>query len=287
VLFMAVPIAPWLAGLSIVGAAMTYGPKSTMAVATAVAALAVVAMPGPILPRTGCQVSGSESGSNIVLYSHNVQWSEGVPVDVARQILSVDPDVVLLQEADDAFLADLTPLLGGRYPHQATTIGQRTTSMATLSRWPLAEVFDTMTEPWDENPFLFTTVSTPSGELRLANVHLSAPVSSRNRERREREFAVIEAAEAVRGLDLLIGDFNASSAHRDLRRLIERGYADGHREVGCGLGLTWSRRGGGWPSVLSLDHLFTGGDVTPVAYQVLDYASSDHKAIAAEISLNG
>ncbi len=109
--------------------------------------------------------------------------------------------------------------------------------MAKLSRWPLTAIVDTWREDQQINPFLLTTVETPEGSIRVANVHLTVRLGHQRQERQEREFQPM-LGPTFSDVDVLVGDFNASAAYVRYRQLFQGGFVDTHGEAGCG---------GAWP----------------------------------------
>ncbi len=276
-LFAIVPVAPTFAAVALVLAALTFGRRTAAATFSCVVLAFGLALPGTLLPRTGCEMAAD----SVTIMSHNIYWRSYDPATIAAQILAVGADVVALQESDDTFMAALLPLVEGQYPYLARSEAQETLGMATLSRWPMTDVVDTWRDDQQINPFLITTVETPEGSVRVANVHLTVPASHPQQERQEREFQAM-LGPTFGDVDVFIGDFNASAAHVRYRRLVQGGFVDAHREAGCGWGVTWSRRG---VSLMSLDHMLTASTVRPESFQVLDYAGSDHRAILGSVSL--
>lgn len=223
-----------------------------------------------------------ESGpiAGFTVYSHNVQWAEGSPELVAAQISRATADVVLLQEADRAFVADLRGRLGDRYQHVLQADAGQTLSLAILSRWPLVDTIDT-SPARDQNPFLVATVESPERALRVANVHLSAPRGAELMDRWRAEYRTLTSG--VFRADIVGGDFNGSRAHKPFQTLLDSGYADAHAEAGCGTGTTWTGLGFG-PSLLHLDHVLVGEQWNVLGYRTVGRAGSDHTAVVATVA---
>ena len=85
-------------------------------------------------------------------------------------------------------------------------------------------------------------------------------------------------------LHVLAGDFNATLDHRELRRVLDRGYRDAADALGEGLTPTWSSHG-----LLSLpitiDHVLVDDRAGILDYSVHDLPGSDHNAVFAELAL--
>lgn len=303
-LHLLVPLAP--AGLVVSLAAMFVLSAGKVRVGGLVAVLvgSMLALPGAVLPRTGCNsrgVQAADSAKAVTVFSHNASYEAFEVEAVAGEIINSGADVVLLQEADPAMTAVLNDSLPDPFEHTLSGAGEKTLSLSVLSRWPIVDVIDSvvghealLSNRWTEdvNPILFATIETSLGPLRLANVHVSAPRSSELVYRRRIEIPVVvdqlrawDQSGDPKSPDLIMGDFNSSASHADFRRLmVESGYVDGHRLAGCGLGTTWSPLSAG-PGFLALDHALVRSDSAERIFEVETlrshgYAASDHRAIS-------
>jgi endonuclease/exonuclease/phosphatase family metal-dependent hydrolase len=82
---------------------------------------------------------------------------------------------------------------------------------------------------------------------------------------------------------LLVGDFNATLDHADLRDVISRGYADAAERRGSGMTPTWPA--GIWPPPVAIDHVLVDARSEVIDYQVYDLPGSDHRAIVTQLNL--
>ncbi len=307
-LHLFVPLAPVGLVASLLGLAVLLPRRARLGGLVVVVVGSALALPGPLLPRFGCTGRAAEAAASsqaVTVFSHNASYEVFDSELVAAEIIEVGADVVLLQEVDPAMTAGLNSSLPAPFEHVVTGAGEQTLSLSILSRWPITDVIDSVSahesllaNRWtdDVNPMLFATVGTPQGELRLANVHLSAPRSPKLVERRRIEVPVVrdqlvawKQAGNPNLPDLMMGDFNASTSHADFRMLMtDAGYVDGHRLAGCGLGTTWSPLSRG-PAVLALDHALVQADpdervFTIEAMRSHGYAASDHRAVSVVLS---
>jgi endonuclease/exonuclease/phosphatase family metal-dependent hydrolase len=89
-------------------------------------------------------------------------------------------------------------------------------------------------------------------------------------------------------LRMLLGDFNATLDHHEMRDLIDRGYRDAADSAGAGLVPTWSA-----PRVpllpiglpLTIDHLLVDERVGVGEVRTHDLPGSDHDAVTGELLL--
>lgn len=268
-----VPIAPFIAAFGFVLLAATFGVRACGVGLVLVSVAGILAMPGTFLPRTGCDVTADRDTSSLVVFSHNALVGNQMVDEVAKQVLSVDPDLVLLQESPSPFVTALQADLDGRYPHRET-LGLQTF----LSRWPLTNVTATGT---NTGGAVIATMRSPEGVLRVANFHASAPVRPDRRANQRQEYAAMQEWRASEQVDIVMGDFNAGGAQPLFRQAVSGEFVDAHRSAGCGFGLSWKRSG--TFALLSLDHALVNERNVVESFEVLDYAGSDHKAIAVRI----
>jgi endonuclease/exonuclease/phosphatase (EEP) superfamily protein YafD len=80
---------------------------------------------------------------------------------------------------------------------------------------------------------------------------------------------------------LLVGDFNATLDHPELRSL---DCTDVAAAAGQGLVGTWPTSLPAWVGT-QIDHVLVGGGITPNSARVLDLPGSDHRAVLARVTL--
>jgi endonuclease/exonuclease/phosphatase (EEP) superfamily protein YafD len=121
------------------------------------------------------------------------------------------------------------------------------------------------------------------GELGVAAVHPFPPLSAQR---------VADWQDVLRKLpdpdeggrpNILAGDFNATLDHRDLRRVLARGYTDAADATGDGLRTTF-------PSVRSLppiaiDHVLVPESIRVRSVRYFAVSGSDHRALVVELLL--
>lgn len=254
-------------------------PTALLSVAVAIT-VGLWMLPGGMPPRILCPSSTTPSG--LTLYSHNVSNEIRGPQLVATQLVGEDVDVVLLQEADQDFVAAVQDNLAEPYTYEVQGASGGSLSLAILSRFPISGVVDTTGQFQNQNPLLVATIDHTDGELTVANVHLSAPTVSQHVARRQSELQYLtEPAFDELKVDLVVGDFNSSQAHKDFRSAITA--MNGTPLQRCGLGGSWSPLAFG-PGLLTLDHAialnpsYSNGLARPSGY-----ASSDHRAVVVTL----
>ncbi len=274
VLLLGAAIAPWGFVLSATAAAALQGRIHVLVVGFLSAALIGFALPGTVLPSTGCAVQPDSQYTTV--YSHNVLFGAADPAEIAPQAASVGADVIVLQEANRAFTDRV---------HDAVAEGWSLVHVGHLAVLSRFELSDAVQRPpsTSVHALLAVEVETPHGSLPLLNVHTIPPHVPGARPTQRAQFVEIgQWGEATGGLAL--GDFNATTADRRLLAAVERGgYADSHEIAGCGVGATWSPAPSRVPAILRLDRAYVSRDWAIESYEVLGYAGSDHKAIAVQV----
>ena len=272
-------LAPWFfLALAIVVAGLTNW-KALLVVLLGAAALVVVSVPGPVPPRTGCEVVGVVDTNEVVVYSHNTLFGSANPEKVAEQIARVEADIVFLQEADLSYSDQLAPFLDD-YPHR-----EQHGRQAVFSRWEVANAERFFTSQSGTPGILDMTVRAPVADLRLINVHASPPHIPVGRSAQREHFELLTEIDGPKP-HLAMGDFNADPSDALFRSTVDRGgFVDAQQEVGCGFGVTWSPLKGLGPALLGLDHALVSEGATVEAFEILDYAGSDHKGIAVRVSI--
>ncbi len=129
----------------------------------------------------------------------------------------------------------------------------------------------------------------PSARLQLGDVAVAAvavhpvpPTSSETVGRWRSALRALPPAGGGPELGLLLGDFNATLDHGELRDVLDRGYVDAADATGDALTTTWSRSL--WPG-LTIDHLLVDERIHVESTEVSGVQGSDHKAVIAELVL--
>lgn len=91
------------------------------------------------------------------------------------------------------------------------------------------------------------------GELRVVAVHPFPPVSRRSQRVWQEVLRALPGARDAGRRHLLVGDFNATLDHRELRRVLDRGYRDAADDLGQGLRPTFPV-GHAYPPI-TIDHV--------------------------------
>lgn len=223
-----------------------------------------------------------EPGHPLRLVASNVKMSNTRHADLARAIVEVDPDIVVLMEVDARWMEGLSPLLK-TYPHLVDLSRDNSYGMALASRFPLEDVEteDLLTEGV---PSIVCTVLLPDGQrFRLYSIHPEPPVPHRGSEGRDGETSLVALRARDDDLPVLVtGDLNDvawSGTTRRFRRISRLLDPRIGREVFSTFDARYPLMR--WP----LDHLFHTSDFRLREMHRLDACGSDHFPVFFELVL--
>jgi endonuclease/exonuclease/phosphatase (EEP) superfamily protein YafD len=241
--------------------------------------------------RVVAPVVAPRDGGQLRVMSYNVNFGIAGDPSTIDAIETVDADVVLLQETNDAWERALVARLGARYPHRrfAPPVDWVAGGMGILSRHPI-ESLDTLTAP--RAPFFAWRVvlDTSLGRIQVFNLHLRPPMSDggswvvgyfSTREARLHEIQHHLEALDPRLPALLVGDFNEEGDGRAMSYLAERGFADAIARF-HGKRRTWEWPVGSITLRFQLDHILHDAHFVPVSAAISEGGRSDHKPIWAD-----
>ncbi|HEV7753736.1 MAG TPA: endonuclease/exonuclease/phosphatase family protein [Baekduia sp.] len=97
-----------------------------------------------------------------------------------------------------------------------------------------------------------------------------------------REIPAVERTRPT--LRIVAGDFNATLDHRELRRVLDRGFVDAADATGQGLRTTWPA-GRRLPPEITIDHVLIDPRIAARALSVHTVRRSDHRAVIATLEL--
>ena len=197
---------------------------------------------------------------------------------VAAQITRASPDLLLLMETDEKWVAELQPVLS-RYGYVLEHPQAEAFGMVFASRLPVAEA--RMVENTQrDTPTLYATVNTPTGQaVEFIGLHPKPPLPGWDTD--ERDASIVRAGtRSPQGNPngVIMGDFNDVPWSRTTTRLREAGDWRDPR-IGRGAFPTFpaNRLWLGWP----LDQIMVRGDVTVRGLAIMPDNSSDHRAVHA------
>lgn len=292
----------WPAGtaLAVVFAAVLAGSRMRRAgavsavVGAVVLCLATVLVPG-LLGRSASTSPVAKAPGVVRVLSVNTWYNQASDADLAHTAQAMDADVVILAETSAEEAASVAAATGLSVVQPVST---RTRGGGTALLVPSSRVVDGSVEdlhltrhqnpvaqlrPRGEDHHSATGTAVP---LTLMGVHTNAPAHSDLVGGWVTEMRGLRHwAGTVTGPVIMAGDFNATTAHPELRRLVG-GDPTGLQDCGGGLfaAPTWPRDG--VPvvpvPVLRLDHILVRG-LSCVDSGVVGVPGSDHAGVWADL----
>jgi endonuclease/exonuclease/phosphatase (EEP) superfamily protein YafD len=271
---------PYAAAISVVLLGLTVGLRRWRAAGvTAVAAVALLAC---VLPRWLPEGGGAADGPRLRVLSANLMLGAadaGAIVDLVRRH---DVAVLTLQEftprAERALkAAGLADLL----PHQVSYPQPGAWGSGIFSRFPLRD------DGLRTLPSGFTqavaTIAVPGGApVTVESAHPCPPTPPACS---AADLVTEPSATADGTIHILAGDFNATTDHARLRRLLATGYRDAGSVRGRGLTPTWPYDGKWWIPGVAIDHVLADRRAGVTAYGAYPIPGSDHRTVFAELVL--
>jgi len=213
----------------------------------------------------------------VVIVSSNVRAGNERIGELADRLAVEAPDIVVFQELQSTEL-EAVRRSALSSDHRFAFVDPRDGYFggAIFSRWPLTGTVEYV----GGYPMAMATVETPTGPLTVINVHVAPPTSWRNYELWSRQLGELhERLRRAAGPLVMLGDFNATGDHVELRVL---------SEVGSSRGLAAFRSfpvSGLMPPLLALDHAFVSGGACLVDVVALaENPGSDHRAMRATVA---
>lgn len=279
----AISFTPYVAATAILPVLVALVAREWIVAAIATLALALFAL--AVLPRAldGPGLAAADgAGRPLVVMTTNLLFGRADARAVVRLAREHDVDVLSLQELtpeavehlDDAGARELLP---GRVLHPAP----RASGTGLMARRRLRAV----TRPRLGEPGqLRAALALPGGaQLGLAAVHPFPPLSAQRVSDWRDVLRSLPAPTAGGRPNVLIGDFNATLDHRELRRVLDRGYTDAADATGDGLRPTF-------PVVRSLppitiDHVLVPDTIGVRRVTSYEVDGSDHRALIVALVL--
>jgi endonuclease/exonuclease/phosphatase (EEP) superfamily protein YafD len=222
-------------------------------------------------------------GHEVTLLAANVLLENKTPERIVRLIEEVDPDVLLLMETDERWLAALGPTLA-RYPTVLTAAHVKYYGMAFATRLE-TEGAELVELTRDGTPTCFADLRTPGGRLfHFAGLHPQPPVPGVDTE--ERDAQILYAARFARKTDVplvVMGDFN-DAAWSDTARSFKRygEYLDPRR----GRGLFASFHANNVLVRVAIDQLYVTEEVAICDFRLGPRVGSDHFPVIARVRID-
>lgn len=251
----------------------------------AVALVAALLLAASVLPRAidGPQLAEGARGRPLVVMSANLHLGRGDAATIVRLVREHRVDVLSLQELTLEAVARLDAAgIRRRLPARVLKPRPFASGSGLMARRPLRQIGadDPAQHAQPEAEF---APADGGRTLRFKVVHPVPPISGRTVAAWRRELRGLPGPSAARVPRVLVGDFNATLDHRELRRLLGRGFYDAADATGDGLSATWPI-GRSLPKI-TIDHVLVPRTLRVRKVSVHDLSGSDHRVIVAELVL--
>jgi endonuclease/exonuclease/phosphatase family metal-dependent hydrolase len=250
------------------------------------AAAVVVAFALALLPRASAGPNATvPDGAALRVMTANLYFGRGDPKTVVALVRTHRVDVLALEEVTPQELARLDAAgLRRLLPHRAGTTLPGAAGTMLLSRRPLGPPTATTGRP-DPGGLRRRLLVPGAAPLDVGAVHPPPPLGGRAGEWRQILRAIPLPDRASRTLSLVMGDFNATLDHHELRRLLgDGGYVDAADATGEGYRTTWPA-GRRFPPEIAIDHVLVDPRIAVRAISVHTVPRSDHRAVIATLAL--
>lgn len=219
------------------------------------------------------------------VFSANLLYRNTRIAELAEEIRASGADLVLLQEYDRANREAIESSGAlAAYPYRSEHREDSPFGALIASRAPLldASVIDI---GGIEMPR--AVLATAIGPVEVVCVHTKRPVTAAEHDGwvAEHEALAVLVRSRVHPL-VLAGDFNATTAHRPFRDLLDAGIVDAHRARGDGLSNSWPRDRH-YPPLVRIDHVLATAEIAVAAVHNGTGRGSDHIPVRAELALVG
>jgi endonuclease/exonuclease/phosphatase (EEP) superfamily protein YafD len=274
-----------LVAVVIVVARPGWWPSAAVLAAVAVVAVVFVVFSRVIPSASASPLNRAPDRPTLSVLSFNVYEGHADVASLVDAISTERPDLVVLPEAGERYRQLVLASIGS-LGYQSWTTGRprerdvdgivvlAARSMGTLN----VRVLDRQAKfAWME------LTGGVLGPVRVLAVHTAAPVMGSVPAWRADLAALRGWCQSSTTPTMLVGDFNATVDHRELRSL---GCTDVAAAVGRGLTGTWPTSLPSWFGV-QIDHVLVGGGIAPGDARVLDLPGSDHRAILVRVTLPG
>lgn len=229
---------------------------------------------------------GSATDDAFIVMTANLHIGRADPDAVLDAVDRHGVDVLVLEEITPSALAELDRRgLDRRLGHRAGIPRPDRDGIMLFTNEPLHG----LTEIDTSSPGFGVELTISNGPLRILAVHPIAPNNGVARWSSDLDL-IVATARASRGPTLVVGDFNATLDHPQLRALMHSDYRDASADAGLGWRPTWPSSDGArligvrMPSLFGLDHVMIRGPLEATDADVGVVPGSDHRALVTRIA---
>jgi len=248
-----------------------------------VALIAAVGLVVAVAPRAlggGRTVAGG-GGRPVTVMTSNLAYGNGDPHAIMTLVRRHHVDVLSLQELTPEAVRALDDAgARARFPYRVLHADTGARGSGLMSRYPLRPQ---RFAPRDQLTTASAVLIVPGAKpTRIVAVHPLPPLGADIGAWR-RQLRGLGKVPAHGTSTLLIGDFNATLDHRELRTLLNHGLVDAADATGAGLRTTYSTRQR-FPPPITIDHVLVDRRTGVSDLTVHTVPGSDHRALIATIT---
>lgn len=246
----------------------------------------------PLWKREIPDDDGRDDKPTLSLAVANLQYENDQKQAVLEQIESMDCDLVLLIEYDEAWAEGLEPL-EQKYPHREGVVREKGLGLMLLSKKPFVEV-EVRHLVSEDRASIFADIEYEEGYVaHFIGLHPTPPGLDKRKgegrhDSRIRDAELMIAAEHIADHPdddwMVTGDFN-DVAWSHTTRLFKR--MSGLKDPRIGRGLYNTFHANKPLLRFPIDHVFLPGSAQMVRIERINTPGSDHFAFMAEVKLNG
>lgn len=248
---------------------------------TLAAVAATMLIAAAVLPRMIAD-ERTVTGTGLTLMAINLNSGEADAEAVVALAERERPDVLSLEELTPNMVHQLAHAgLGSEFPRRVITGAKDSDGTGIYTRLP-TQALEGVAPGLMNRPLSHAWItSDPGPAIDMTSVH---PRSPTNPDKADLWSRTLEAlpAEPDDAIGVLLGDFNASLDHAELRDVLDRGYVDAADVAGAGLDPTWPVSGSPSPP-LTLDHILVPEGSAVPAFETFEVSGSDHRAVVAQV----
>jgi endonuclease/exonuclease/phosphatase (EEP) superfamily protein YafD len=219
-------------------------------------------------------------------------WNLGLGLcdvnQVALEILRVEPDVVLLQEARIDQARALFELCRHELPFQQHFQDDRFSKAYLSRREPTAVNF---VVPEDSKNFVELRLAVGDSEVTITSMHTNKSFAIMGRKwwGYERMMEQVELA-ATRPNNLVVGDFNTTERNAPYEAFCDLGLVDSYRELHSGPGFTFPAFGRyrklPVPPIVRIDYQWHTPDLRCLSVERTAHGQSDHRGLVGRFAVS-
>lgn len=246
---------------------------------------AAVLIAAAVVPRMAADDSAPPSTLEVRMMALNLDGGAADSEDVVRLIADERPELVAFSELTPGAVQALDAAGIATYLHRrvvspgAGADGSGLFSVFSLRRLPgIAPAIGSV-------PMTRALVRTPPARFEAVAVHVLAPTSPTATKRWSAGLRALPSC-GPEPASILLGDFNATLDHAQLRDVIGHGCLDAADAAGSGLKPTWPLLGS-WSPPVTIDHVLAPLSSAVSEYRTAEVSGTDHAAVLVTLGLPG